>query len=154
MRPEEKRQYPRIDAQIEVSFPTPEAYVVEYSKNISKGGIFVKTAKLPDPNAVVELKLRFPGIKEVISILARVARTVVVSDPDRVGEQLYGVGFYFIEWSVRAKTIFDQYYKMLAEQAGVPIDPDEEQTDPGGFKPSGKGKSKKKAAPKAGGKRG
>lgn len=113
MKPEERRQYKRIDAQIEVSFPTPEAYVVEYTKNISKGGIFVKTSKLPDPNAVVELKMRFPDSKEATSILARVARTVAVSDPERSGEHLYGVGFYFIEWSMRAKQLFENFYQQL-----------------------------------------
>ena len=108
---DDRRQHPRVDAQIEVSFPTSEAYTVEYTKNISKGGIFVKTAKLPDPNAVVELKMRFPGAKEIVPILARVARTVAVSDPDHTGEHLYGVGFYFIEWSMRAKQVFEDFYK-------------------------------------------
>ena len=111
---EERRGSDRLNAQIEVSFPTPEAYVVEYSKNISKGGIFVKTAKLPDANAVVELKLRFPGSDETVSILAKVARTVSVSDPNKTGAHLYGVGFYFIEWSVRAKTLFEDFYHNLS----------------------------------------
>ena len=113
---EERRQYPRISAQVEVAFPTSEAYVTEYTKNISKGGIFVKTSNLPDPNAVVELKLKFPGINEPLSILARVARTITVSDPERHGEHIYGVGFYFIEWSLRAKNIFEEYYHMLDQQ--------------------------------------
>ncbi len=113
---EERRQYPRLDAKVEVSFSTPDEYIVEYSKNISKGGVFVRTNCLPDPNAVVELKMRFPGIDEVISILARVARTVTVSDPDDGGTQLYGVGFTFLEWSVRAKQVFDKFYRQLQQK--------------------------------------
>ena len=113
LRPEDRRRHERIDAEIEVAFATPHEFVVEYTKNISKGGIFIRTRELPDPNAVVELKLRFPDNPEEVSILAKVARTVTVSDPKNPGGHLYGVGFYFIEWSMHAKKVFDGYYQRL-----------------------------------------
>ena len=114
----EKRRHPRIDARIEVSFATPNAYVKEYSKNISKGGIFVQTKGLPDANALVQLRLRFPEAKDEVSILAKVARMITMTDPDNEGEQLYGVGFYFVEWNPQAKDTFDKFYNQFTQETG------------------------------------
>src|SRR6476469_8432205 len=60
MNPPDRRQ-PRVPIKLEVSYRTAGAFLVSYSVNLSKGGIFIETA---DPVAIgerVALKIEVPG---------------------------------------------------------------------------------------------
>lgn len=93
----ERRKHSRIDAKIKVAFQNKDEFFEEYTRNISQGGIFLKTDKLLDPNAVLEIDLRLPGAAKEMTVIGRVRRLMVVSDPEREGEHLYGVGIEFID---------------------------------------------------------
>ena len=122
LKKEEKRAYPRIDAKIKVVFRSMGEFVEEYTKNISRGGIFLKTDRLLDPNAHIELMLSFPGSKRDHKLLGRVTRLVVMSDPDSSpdeGRQIYGVGIHFIDPGDQTlKAIDDLYEKYRGKSAG------------------------------------
>ncbi len=117
---EEKRKYPRVDAKIKVAFRTGEELVEEYTRNISQGGIFLKTDRLLDPNAVLEIDMQLPGEKDEIKVVGKVRRLMVVSDPDHEGEHLYGVGIEFIdpdeEFKNRIKKLVDAELKKKEKQ--------------------------------------
>jgi len=59
--------------------------------------MFLKTDRLLDPNAEVDLTLCFPGGLGEHRIKGRVIRLVSMSDPDRAGEQLYGAAIRFVD---------------------------------------------------------
>ncbi|MCB1197087.1 MAG: PilZ domain-containing protein, partial [Deltaproteobacteria bacterium] len=88
----EKRKYSRIEAKIKVSFQTLEDLKTEYTRNISAGGIFLKTTQLLDPNADIELTLFFPGDLGNVNIKGRVIRLMSMTHPVDPDLQLYGVG--------------------------------------------------------------
>jgi uncharacterized protein (TIGR02266 family) len=92
----EKRKYSRIEAKIKVAFRTMEELVSEFAKNISKGGIFLKTDRLVDPNAEIDLTVTFPnglGEYQIRGKVTRLMSTTHPTDPDR---QLHGVGVQFL----------------------------------------------------------
>jgi len=113
----EKRVHPRVDARIKVSFKSTGDFVEEYTKNISKGGIFLKTDKLLDPNAQIELMLSFPGSKKEHKILGRVTRLVVMSDPESEERQIYGVGIHFLNIDEQTMQMIDEVYCKCKEKA-------------------------------------
>ena len=92
----EKRKYSRIEAKIKVSFQTLEDLKTEYTRNISAGGIFLKTTQLLDPNADIELTLFFPGDLGNVNIKGRVIRLMSMTHPVDPDLQLYGVGIRFL----------------------------------------------------------
>lgn len=113
----EKRQHPRIDAKIKVSFKTMGDFIEEYTKNISKGGIFLKTDKLLDPNAQIELQLMFPDSKREHKIIGRVKRLVVMSDPDSEEKQIYGVGIHFVKLENYTLDAIEELYNRYKSKA-------------------------------------
>ncbi len=80
-----------------MAFRTVEDLVTEYTKNISKGGIFLKTDKMLDPNAEIDLKMIFPGSSGEFSVTGRVVRVMSVSHPTDLSKQIYGAGIRFID---------------------------------------------------------
>ncbi len=71
--------------------------VAEYTKNISKGGIFLKTDQLLDPNAEIDLLMSFPNDFGEFQVKGRVVRLVCMSHPTDSARQLYGVGIRFLD---------------------------------------------------------
>jgi type IV pilus assembly protein PilZ len=92
----EKRKYPRIEAKVHVTFRTLEDLAAEYTKNISKGGIFLKTDQLLDPNAEITLTMTFPGGIGTFLVQGKVTRLVSMSHPTEPGKHLYGAGIKFV----------------------------------------------------------
>ncbi|HMQ09927.1 MAG TPA: PilZ domain-containing protein [Oligoflexia bacterium] len=92
----EKRLHKRVDAKVKVVFKTLKDLVHEYTHNISGGGIFIKTDKLLDPNAEIELEMSFPDDLGHYVLKGKVTRLMSLSDPNSAGKQLYGVGVRFI----------------------------------------------------------
>jgi len=92
----EKRKYPRIEAKVHVTFRTLEDLAAEFTKNISKGGIFLKTDQLLDPNAEISLTMTFPGAIGTYEVKGRVTRLVSMSHPQEPEKQIYGAGIKFI----------------------------------------------------------
>jgi type IV pilus assembly protein PilZ len=113
---EEKRAFPRIDAKIKVIFKNMGEFVEEYTKNISKGGMFLKTDKLLDPNAQIELMLTFPNQKKEHRILGKVSRLIVMSDPTNDEKQIYGVGIHFLKTDAEILKAIEELYNKHREK--------------------------------------
>jgi len=93
----EKRKHPRVEAKVRVSFRTMEELVQEYTRNISGGGIFMKTNQLLDPNAEIELSVKFPDGLGEFTVKGKVKRLMSLTHPEDSDKQLYGVGVQFID---------------------------------------------------------
>lgn len=115
----DKRQHLRFDARIEIQFLSGQEYKLAYSKNISKGGIFLEAESLPDPNAVVELVLdlselhsdRISWQKEKLKevrIEGRVVRLVTVAEG---GKTIHKVAIQFLNMPPSTQVLFDEIYE-------------------------------------------
>lgn len=119
-RDEEKRQHERFDARIQIQFSSGDEYRLAYSRNISKGGIFVESESLPDPNATIELLLDLSELhrdglswskerlKEV-KVKGRVVRLITVSEK---GKSLHKVAIQFFDMAPSTQVLFDEIYEV------------------------------------------
>lgn len=108
-----RRKHERIDAKIEVQFRSGNEFVSCYTQNLSKGGIYLETEVLPDPNAIVELVLGLPFSDQsakTISLKGRVARLMSVSENKKT---IHKVGIQFLDIPPQAQIQLDMLYEHL-----------------------------------------
>ena len=110
----EKRKYPRIEAKIKVVFPTLEDLKMEYTRNISAGGIFLKTNRQLDSNAEIDLVLHLPNTDQELHIKGRVVRVMSMSDPKEPGKHLFGVGIRFMKVEPEVQSAIEKELEKLS----------------------------------------
>lgn len=109
----EKRKYHRVEAKIKVVFPTLQDLQMEYTRNISAGGIFLKTNRQLDSNAEIDLVLFLPNSTEELHLKGRVVRVMSMSNPKDPSSQLYGVGIRFLRIEPEVQAIIEKELEKL-----------------------------------------
>jgi uncharacterized protein (TIGR02266 family) len=69
----QERREPRYATTLKVTYQTPTDFVVDYTRNISTGGIFVDGRNAPDVGSEILFKLYPPGQENPIDLTGRVA---------------------------------------------------------------------------------
>lgn len=110
----ERRKHPRVEAKIKISFRSMQDLTHEYTRNISTGGIFLKTDRLLDPNAVIELDIQFPDELGQFRARGKVTRLMSLSHPDDPKKLLYGVGVKFIDPPAEMTQVIEKIISMNA----------------------------------------
>ena len=90
---ENERTGERISATLEVSYDSYNEFITEYTKDVSKGGIFINTKRHHEVNEIVDLSLIVPGFDEPLIIKGEVVHIKIQNVPDEDA----GVGLKFIE---------------------------------------------------------
>jgi type IV pilus assembly protein PilZ len=90
---EEKRKDPRADVQIEIQYQTDREFLAAYTKNISGGGVFIRTSQPLSLNQKVALRFTLPSIDHQFEIGGLV---VWVNSSPR-GAFPVGMGIKFLE---------------------------------------------------------
>jgi type IV pilus assembly protein PilZ len=106
---ERRRQELRFDARIKVGFKSDRAFLWEYSEDISKGGIFIKTSNPMPMNSKVQLKLSLPGRDREISVVGEVIYIV----KEGKGRRGPGMGLQLIEFDKDGKKEMEKYIEEL-----------------------------------------
>ena len=65
---EESRKDPRAEMRIEIQYHTGREFLAAYTKNISGGGVFIRTSQPFPLNQAVALRFTVPGIKRQFEI--------------------------------------------------------------------------------------
>ena len=65
---EENRKVPRAEVQIEIQYRTDREFLAAYTKNISGGGVFIRTSQPFPLNQAVVLRFTLPGIDRQFEI--------------------------------------------------------------------------------------
>lgn len=110
----DKRKYPRIEAKVKVVFPTLQDLKMEYTRNISAGGIFLKTNRQLDSNAEIDLVLHLPDSGEELHLKGRVVRVMSMSNPSDPNTQLYGVGIRFLKIEPEVQATIEKLLEKLS----------------------------------------
>lgn len=115
----EQRQSPRLDARIEVGFQTENEFSLCYSKNISRGGIFLETEILPSPNARIEIifdlsKILDESENQRISIVGKVVRLMSLSAD---GKNIHQIALQFVELDPQKELLLDRIFEKLQPTA-------------------------------------
>lgn len=111
----DRRASPRIDAKIEVSFQSGAEFVRCYTKNLSQGGLYIETAVLPDPNALIDVVLKLTrdlvGEDREVHVKARIVRLMTVV-ADR--KYVHKVGLQFVDLEESTQNEINALYQKLA----------------------------------------
>lgn len=111
---EDKREHPRIPIELRVEYPKLNAFFADYTKNISKGGTFIRTGKpLPIGTRFVFL-LSVPSWPESLVLDGEVAWT---RDDEETG---MGIRFVFSDEGERRR-LEAQVQRMMVESLGSDI---------------------------------
>ncbi|UCD85413.1 MAG: TIGR02266 family protein [Deltaproteobacteria bacterium] len=114
---EDRRKEDRFNTSIKVGFKSTKHFLWAYSKNISKGGIFVRTADPMPLNSVVQLKLCLPGGSRELEVVAEVSYVVKEGEPKKVP----GMGLRLIGFDKEGKKELDAYLEELRNRGVKPV---------------------------------
>jgi uncharacterized protein (TIGR02266 family) len=70
---DERRRAFRLPLKIAVDYSAVDAFFSEFCANINEGGMFVETESPPEPETLVQLQIRLPGLDEPLPVAGRVA---------------------------------------------------------------------------------
>lgn len=93
----DRRKATRVQAAFRVKFSTLDQLVIAYTKNISQGGLFIKTDNLLPVNSVVRLLISLPKEGGEIPCIARVVR--VISPDETTTDKKKGLAVEFLDVS-------------------------------------------------------
>lgn len=96
---QESREHGRQPIELKVEYQRLNSFFSDYTKNISKGGTFIKTQKPLDVGTEFIFKLYIPGMEEPLRIVGRVQWVVTQEDLDagrRRGPGEPGMGIRFV----------------------------------------------------------
>ncbi len=93
---EELRSHPRRDLVLKVEYDNVEKFLHDYTHNISRGGIFIKTDKPLEKGTILHFQISFPGILEPLSLRGEVAwRKMALTGREEAESLGMGVRFIF-----------------------------------------------------------
>jgi type IV pilus assembly protein PilZ len=90
-----KRAFTRVKTRLQVGWSSPREFLVAYSENISRGGIFVMTPKPPPMGEVVELLLELPDGQAPAKTDAEVIQSLTIAQAAQLGRAA-GAGLQFV----------------------------------------------------------
>ncbi|HJZ85237.1 MAG TPA: TIGR02266 family protein [Polyangia bacterium] len=99
------RKLTRVPIQLEVEYRTTGNFLVAYSTNLSKGGLFLQTAQLLPMGASLMIKIHVPGVDDPIDVDATVAW--VRAEPTDEGHPA-GMGLEFTGMEARYGEVIDR----------------------------------------------
>ena len=113
-----KRTHPRAPIEIKVEYQRLNSFFADYSRDISRGGLFIQTDSPSDVGESCYLTLSFPKYDEPITLLA-VVKHVVPADDDS-GNPGMGLEFNF-ESAEEKKALARVVDHMMIEHLGVEL---------------------------------
>ena len=103
---------PLNDFNYEVRFDQVSSFLNEYAENISKGGIFLKTATPPQLDQSVSIKLYLPNHSEAINLKGIVVRRITQAQAQK-SSCSPGMGLRFVQFDEAVESFFFNYLKEL-----------------------------------------
>lgn len=110
-----RRELLRVDAKVEVEFKSFDQFYREYTKNISKGGLFIKTRQALPVQTVLEIMLRLPGEKP-LSLVGEVVHCIDAETAECNGWDP-GIGVHFVDFEDGAHQALDKYVSLRQQEA-------------------------------------
>lgn len=101
---EERREVPRVPIELRVEYRRLNSFFADYTKNISKGGTFIRTSKPLPPGTEFVFVLTVPKLEAPLRLNGEVMWTV---DPARATEDSpagMGIRFKYLDASERDAT--------------------------------------------------
>ena len=118
----ERRDDPRVPIELKVEYKKLNTFFADYTKNICKGGTFIRTKKPLDVGTQFVFKLVVPKLKEPLSIRGQVRWVKREGEPSPEGvpeDHEPGMGIRFIYDSPDQRTMVESTVeKMMIDSLG------------------------------------
>jgi type IV pilus assembly protein PilZ len=108
--PNERREK-RCPVAMKVKYKNARQFKVDYTKNVSRGGMFIKTTTPIEPGTKLELELFLPDLNEPI----RLSVEVMHSHSPEVDAQNAGVGVRFLDIDPLSRSILVNYLSAVSD---------------------------------------
>ena len=114
--PENHRRNPRAPLRLRIDYERMNAFFADYTKNISKGGTFIKTARPMEVGRRCQFALSLPALSEPLLLEGEVAWVLPPEHAEpRGAEPGMGVRFVFADEAARRK--FERAVERLMEES-------------------------------------
>lgn len=118
-----RRELLRVDARVEVEYKKFDQFYKEYTKNISKGGIFIGTENVFKPQTVLEIALRVPGMPQAITVVGEVVHSIDQELAKKGGWEP-GMGIHFVDFNEESQRLLEEYVAKSLKEDASRISPD------------------------------
>jgi uncharacterized protein (TIGR02266 family) len=112
-----RRSDVRVKAKLKVRFKSVSAFISEYTHNISKGGLFIRTGKPCALRDRVEVVLVLPESEKEVSILGEVMH--VVPPEQATDDTPAGMGLQITEIKAEDVNMIESFIQKRLEEEGV-----------------------------------
>lgn len=104
----DERRDERFNASIKVSYNSFNEFITEYTKDVSKGGIFINTKRRHEINDIVDLSLIVPGLDKPLIIKGEVVHIKIHNVPDEDA----GIGVKFLDIDSESRKALIDFIKL------------------------------------------
>jgi uncharacterized protein (TIGR02266 family) len=108
------RSVTRIPETLSLSYKDGQSYIEAYTDNLSRGGLFIKTANPLEQGQKFLLKLQLPGLSDPMKIQCEVAWVRKQRTESMAGSE--GMGVKFDEMDPKVKEKLDHYIQALMKE--------------------------------------
>ncbi len=108
---DERRQHPRLPSRLSVRFASPKAFLQQYTENISKGGLLIRTGKPLPRGTDIEIVLHLPLTHREMQIKARVVHIPIGGDGLPIG-----MGVQFTDFIPEQREVIEAYVAMVSDK--------------------------------------
>ena len=95
-----RRKEERCDISLKVTYKSFNRFIIDYTKNVSKGGMFIKTKSSYETGSRLDLLLHVPNLDEPIIIMGRVIHNGFYDEGKDAG-----IGIEFIDIDEKSREI-------------------------------------------------
>jgi uncharacterized protein (TIGR02266 family) len=110
----ERRIHPRIPMHLSVKYSSAKEFLVDYSNNISAGGIFIRTPEPAEFGTKVLIEFSLPEIPRKVKGLGEVVRVVRVARAGDSEKEPAGMGIKFLKFDLGSE---EYIRKFIAKNA-------------------------------------
>jgi type IV pilus assembly protein PilZ len=114
--PDELRRNPRAPLKLRVGYEQMNVFFADYTKNISRGGTFIKTPRPPEVGTRCQFALSLPALADPLILEGEVAWIRTADDAQRSGEDA-GMGIRFVFADEAARHDFERLVERLMEES-------------------------------------
>jgi type IV pilus assembly protein PilZ len=112
---DQRREHPRAPVRLEIRYQRTNAFIADYARNISKGGVFVETESPFNPGTVFEFQLSLP--ENTLHLMGKVKWVERVKTAG-----MLGMGIEFVFHDPDARTAFEAMVeKLIVENLGQAV---------------------------------
>lgn len=104
-----ERTAPRCPVSLKVAYQNFNEFIVEYTRNVSQGGMFIGTKRQHHVSDIVSLALTVPGMDHPLEITGEVVRV----SADGLSEEGAGIGIKFVDMNAESRQVLVDYIRSL-----------------------------------------